>query len=221
MERNSTEFFDYVKNNTMTPESTFQFSCEACGNCCRKRAEPILLTGIDILNIARAKQITTRDVIEKYTTTYIGGSSKLPLAVLKEREYDGSCSFLRAGKCSIQNDKPIVCRMYPLGRYFDPRDDSVNYFMIDGGAQCGNPDTAKTWTLKEWLDAFDIKKYDDDTLVWNQVLVNLTKIFIKATSQAEIEKNANLAGKILYFDIDFRNPASYGAQLIRLFESFR
>ncbi|WFA07619.1 hypothetical protein [Tissierella sp. Yu-01] len=65
----------------MEETDAFNFSCKACGACCRKREEPIMLTGYDIFRIASEFKIEPIEVIKKYTRAYVGNDSKLPVVV--------------------------------------------------------------------------------------------------------------------------------------------
>ena len=121
------ERIEEFKRHILQPNDTFTFSCDMCGNCCRNRDEPILMTGADIFRIAKGLGISTLEVLFKHTRGYIGDTTHLPVAVLKER-LDGSCSFLRKGKCTIQAFKPTPCALYPLGRMYDERDKKFYYF---------------------------------------------------------------------------------------------
>lgn len=217
MSRFDPGFIDYAKSNTMDPDSTFQFTCRECGGCCRRRSEPVLLTGIDVLNIARATQMPPAKVLEKYTVRHIGEHSNLPVLALREREYDGSCSLLRKGRCSIQSQKPIVCRLFPLGRYYDPQTKTSGYFP--NREYCGM-DGGKTWSLEEWLTAFDIHRFDDDTRRWHEIIVRLAEQTAKETRRAVIERTAGNIAHLLYLDYDYSSPLSYGGQLDRNIRRF-
>jgi uncharacterized protein len=35
---------------------------------------------------------------------------------LKHKDSSGSCTFLKESGCSVHKDRPLVCRLYPLGR---------------------------------------------------------------------------------------------------------
>ena len=50
---------DHIMSHQLGMEDTFRFSCQMCGSCCRKRSEPIVVTGTDILYIAKALNIPT------------------------------------------------------------------------------------------------------------------------------------------------------------------
>lgn len=173
-----------------------------------------MLTGIDVLNIARAKNVPTATVLEKYTRRYIGKDSGLPIVVLKEREYDGSCPMLRNGKCEIHELKPMVCKLFPLGRYFDPRTEEIHYFENPVAGCWGDNDTDRTWTLEEWLTLFHVTEYDDDSHAWNMAITSLSEVLRKETNPDAKQKLVNMAAMILYIGIDYQSPHPYCKQLL-------
>ena len=99
--------FARFKKNELKPGDTFQFACAMCGSCCRNRREAILMTGADIFRAAKALGVSVEEVLPKNFETYVGEDSHVPLYVLAER-LDGSCRFLRKGRCLIQQDLPGV-----------------------------------------------------------------------------------------------------------------
>ncbi len=88
--------------------SPFGFSCNRCIGCCRYKK--IQLNPYEIARMAHNLGISTTGFIATYTAH--GGT------VLQTRE-DGTCIFLDAEGCGIHPDRPLVCRLYPLGRYVD------------------------------------------------------------------------------------------------------
>ena len=89
------------------------------------------------------------EVAEKYTYCYIGSNSNIPLMSLKYREEpDGNtiCYFLgkKDGKyyCRIHDDKPFVCREYPLGRTSSPsKNIEFKYFCQE--TECAGSNRSK------------------------------------------------------------------------------
>lgn len=160
--------------NELGPEDTFNFACKMCGDCCRNRSEPIMVTGADIYRIASALNMTTEKFITEYTDVYIGITSHTPVVVLKER-MDGSCKLLRKGRCTVQKAKPAVCALFPLGRFYDSRDGKFHYFFNQKSCQPGSKD-GKVWTLQEWLDNFSIRETEDMTKSWNRLVSGIAKI---------------------------------------------
>lgn len=165
---------EIFQKNELKPEDTFNFKCDMCGDCCRNRSEPILLTGADIFRIAHALGKTIIDVLENNATGYIGDTSHIPVVVLKERA-DGSCSFLREGRCMVHRNKPAVCALYPLGRFYNLQDNSFHYFLPPKTCQ-SNCKSRKSWTLQKWLDNFKIRETEEMTQAWNRLMGGITKV---------------------------------------------
>ena len=90
-----------TKLNRLTP---FSFSCSRCLRCCRHKR--IQVNPYEIARLAGNRGISTTDFIRRFTTD--GGT------VLKWGA-DGVCSFLDSEGCSVHPDRPLVCRLYPLG----------------------------------------------------------------------------------------------------------
>jgi len=165
------------QKNELKPEDTFRFECKMCGNCCRNRGEPILITGADIYGIAKGLGTTTMDVVAKKTVGCIGTNSHIPTLVLKER-LDGSCSLLRNGRCMVHQNKPTVCALSPLGRYHDSRDGRFHYFMNTESCQLGEKN-GKVWTLQEWLDEFNICETEKLTGAWVRLIGGVVMVTYK------------------------------------------
>lgn len=166
--------FELFQKNELRPEDTFHFECEMCGNCCRNRKEPILLTGADIYRIARSLNKEMMDVVVDNTRMYIGENSHIPVLVLRER-MDGSCSLLRKGRCMVHHDKPAVCALFPLGRFYSSEDNRFHYFKNTISCQPERKD-GRSWTLQEWLDEFRIEESEKLTEAWDRLIVGLTTV---------------------------------------------
>lgn len=59
----------------------------------------------------------------RWTTDGTGTSLK--------RRSDGSCVFLGQHGCTVHDDRPLVCRLYPLGRHVDS-DGRESFTALDG-----------------------------------------------------------------------------------------
>ncbi len=68
--------------------------------------------------LARSLGITTRAFAEHHTEDGLG--------VHLKREASGACEFLGPKGCTVHADRPLVCRLYPLGRHV--RDDGAERF---------------------------------------------------------------------------------------------
>lgn len=169
------ELYQQYLANELKDDDTFQFECSMCGSCCRQRAEPVIINGPDLFRIAKALQLSPAEAAQEYTTWNIGGSSHLPVLTLRER-LDGSCRLLRKGRCTVHQNKPAVCALFPLGRIYDPVKDRFQYFKNNFCNRAKRGSAAKTWTLEEWLDEFGLRETEEDTRIWSRLTGGLAMV---------------------------------------------
>jgi uncharacterized protein len=117
----------------MNRKSQFSYLCNSCGRCCHDKV--ITLSPYDVLRLARAAGVTTREATSRFTIRR--GS------ILKFTG-DGACVALEGARCGIHRGRPLACRLYPLGiertKYPDgekfamlePAPDSLGVYGIDG-----------------------------------------------------------------------------------------
>ncbi|MEA5113143.1 MAG: YkgJ family cysteine cluster protein [Geobacteraceae bacterium] len=109
----------------MNRQSSFGFSCCRCIACCRFKK--IQLNPYEIARLARNRGISTTEFIARYTTN--SGT------ILKFGN-DGTCIFLNAEGCSVHPDRPLVCRLYPLGRHVHyPTEETFSLIETDEGCK--------------------------------------------------------------------------------------
>jgi Fe-S-cluster containining protein len=145
----------------LKPGDTFRFTCDKSGYCCKDRFDnPIVLSTYDIARLRRRLKITTGALIKRHAILTFGGESQLPLAMLKfeeTKEYRNKCPFLRSYGCKVYEDRPLRCRLYPVGRAVGIGNVSY-FFLMDTPAYCGL-DKGKEHTLEEWLKECQVEPY--------------------------------------------------------------
>ena len=85
----------------------FGYECRRCLRCCRDKI--IRLNPYEVARLARHRGQTTTALRDASTEDGAG----LALA----RTSDGACVFLGPDGCTVHSDRPLVCRLYPLGRF--------------------------------------------------------------------------------------------------------
>ncbi|MBE5863498.1 MAG: YkgJ family cysteine cluster protein [Lachnospiraceae bacterium] len=74
------------------------------------------------------------------------------------------CPFLdEKGWCTIHAYRPGLCRLFPLGRYYEG--DGFRYFLQK--SECDHP-KAKV-KVSKWLDVPELPKYEQYVLTWHQI----------------------------------------------------
>ena len=77
----------------------------------------LYLTPVDILKMKTALNIRSDKFLKEYTTLQTLKDTGIPLVkLLMRKNSKGACIFLDGSKgCSIYQNRPQVCRSYPLG----------------------------------------------------------------------------------------------------------
>ena len=90
----------------LTRQSAFSYHCNQCSRCCYDKT--IQLNPYEVARLAHNRGMSTTDLIRRYTDA--SG------AALKRTDA-GACVFLTSEGCGVHPDRPLVCRLYPLGRH--------------------------------------------------------------------------------------------------------
>ena len=89
---------------------------------------------------------------------------------LKMQKSDGRCAFLREDNlCNIHTIRPGICRMFPLGRYWE---DETHFKYIVQKGEC-NKDNLSKIKLKKWLGIEGLAEYDSYIVRWHEYVKQL------------------------------------------------
>lgn len=152
--------------NFIGADDTFDFQCQQCGACCMNRGD-IILTGWDVFKAAKYLNISCADFLRSYTTRTLGGTSKMPIVLLKTQD-DGFCPFLKLDyldngkfKCAINPAKPGACASHPIGMMSsmettaDPNDpDNIKTCFIHVSQCPQSKGHGETHVVREWMSHF-------------------------------------------------------------------
>lgn len=143
----------------MTWDDTFSFSCHPaidCFNSCCKDVT-IFLTPLDVVRMRTALGISSTEFLEKYTHRLISQTTGLPAVALKMSADEAkTCPFVTEKGCSVYDDRPYSCRLYPLDT-----EQGVEYtFIVDEGT-CHGLRESQEWTVESWRREQGLHAYDD------------------------------------------------------------
>ena len=132
----------------LTLKEKFKFSCHkglSCFNTCCNDVN-IFLTPYDVLRMRKSLWTSSGEFLKRYTIAFLGEEG-LPLVVLRMMEDENkSCPFATPDGCSIYQDRPWSCRMYPIF----PDSSKEEEFLIEERPSCLGFKEGKEWTVKEW-----------------------------------------------------------------------
>jgi Fe-S-cluster containining protein len=123
---------DYPDNKLSSIIREIGFKCDLCGKCCTAEFnDHVFLLDIDS---ARIKQIAPNALVpapyyefcDRQGRFYVSGYA------LKCRP-DGSCIFLKQGRCSIYAQRLTICRIYPYMLHWEADEDgNMEWRQISG-----------------------------------------------------------------------------------------
>lgn len=135
--------------------------CEGCSACCRAMGTSVVLDPLDIHRLCRGLHVSFAQLLETGVELHVVDGLVLPnLKMTGETE---ACTYLDAqGRCSIHAFRPGICRLFPLGRYYE--EDGFKYFLQIH--ECKKDMRGKV-KVKKWLETEQIKDYESYIFKWH------------------------------------------------------
>jgi len=101
----------------MRADTPFSYRCTRCSACCTGKR--IQVNPYEIARLARNRGVSTAELRARFTED----------GALRQNHAD-ACVFLGEQGCSVHPDRPLVCRLFPLGRTI-LADGSVSFGEVD------------------------------------------------------------------------------------------
>lgn len=138
--------------------------CKGCSECCHGMGNSIILDPYDIYQLCKGLGTTFENLLACSIELNVADGIILPN--LKMSGDTERCSFLtEEGRCSIHGFRPGICRLFPLGRYYEEK--SFRYFLQI--KECPYPNKTKT-KIRKWLGIERLKEYEAYTNDWHYYL---------------------------------------------------
>lgn len=159
--------------------------CKGCSACCRGMGDTVVLDPLDIHRLTVYLNMNFDQLMaEKITLSVIDG---LILPHLQMTGEDESCGFLNdEGRCIIHSARPGICRLFPLGRYYEG--DSFRYILQVH--ECKKESRTKV-KVKKWIDTPDLKQYEPYINDWHYFLKGLQNR-VRDNQDEALMKNASM-----------------------------
>jgi hypothetical protein len=123
---------DYPMDKLLSIIQEVGFECDFCGRCCtREFNDHVFLLTADSIRIKDLSADSLEpapyyELCDQYGHFYVSGYA------LKIKE-DGSCTFLNGNRCSIYEQRPLICSLFPYMLHREPDEDgNVDWRQIGG-----------------------------------------------------------------------------------------
>ncbi len=154
--------------------------CNGCHACCCGTGETLNLDPYDIYRLETGLNLDFRQLFAGHLELRVADGVIMPFlrmdkeltvthGELKVIEKE-ACTFLNGnGRCSIHDHRPVICRLFPLGRLYE--ESGHKYILMEN--ECHKERRIKI-KIKKWLETPDFSKYDAYIDTWHGFITGIT-----------------------------------------------
>ena len=151
----------------VSEDESFCFACNSkvpCFNeCCGDLNQ--FLTPYDILRLKNHFSISSTRFLDQYTTRHMGPQTGLPVITLKPADPSTlKCPFVTSQGCSVYDNRPSSCRMYPvirvLSRSRETGKTKIRYALLKE-PHCRGFEEKRRITVREWMENQGLLPYNE------------------------------------------------------------
>ncbi len=155
--------------------------CKGCSSCCRGMGSSILLDPFDAHRLCAGLRKSFEELLN--TCLELNVVDGIILPNLRMTAEEDACTFLRGERCSIHSIRPGICRIFPLGRFYENH--SFKYFLQIH--ECPAPGKSKV-KIRKWIDTPDLKRYEQFITDWHYYLKPLQEYALDFEHGEKIQK---------------------------------
>ncbi|RKZ38017.1 MAG: YkgJ family cysteine cluster protein [Gammaproteobacteria bacterium] len=160
----------------LTLDSEIQFDCHpgiSCFNACCRNID-ITLTPYDIIGLKRGLDLSSHELVARYTVPFHFDHQGLPGLKLATKPGTPECVFLGEEGCTVYEHRPLACRYYALGSMGMRRQNAAEvedlYFLVKE-QHCRGHEESKTQTVAEYRSNQGCDHYDEMNREWRDIII--------------------------------------------------
>ena len=135
--------------------------CQGCSDCCESMGSTIILDPYDVWRLTTGLKVSFDTLLLDKLELNVQEGIILPN--MKTEGESERCGFLNEeGRCSIHSLRPGLCRIFPLGRYYE--NGSFQYFLQVH--ECKKEPKLKV-KVRKWIDTPDIRRNRKYIMDWH------------------------------------------------------
>jgi Fe-S-cluster containining protein len=169
---------DKVVPVKLTKDSRFKFRCHPkvrCFTACCSNVN-IALPPYDLLRLRKRLGLAADEFLKQYGDIQILDKTLFPVVTLRMRDDEKkSCPFVTPEGCTVYEDRPNICRYYPVGmatlRKLDAVGGKDEFYFMTKEDHCKGFEEDHQWTIGEWRADQGADVYDDMNRGWMEILI--------------------------------------------------
>lgn len=147
-------------------DDRFSFACHpgvSCFNVCCRDVN-IVLTPYDALRLKTRLGMASGEFLDRYTVLPFTQDQLFPIPFLKMNDdAEKRCPFVGDAGCTVYQDRPWPCRMYPIGHATNRTSDrpiGEEFWFLVREDHCRGHEGGREWTVREWMADQGTEPYD-------------------------------------------------------------
>lgn len=151
--------------------------CMGCSSCCEGMGDTIIVDPYDAYRLTEGLNLSFEAMLQNgLLSLRVEEGVILPHLTMNEKN---RCVFLNdAGRCSIHESRPGLCRIFPLGRQY--KDGRIFYFLLD---ECKKSGKVKM-KVEKWIDTKQTRVNEQFLLRWHDYIKQF-RAYAKETIREE------------------------------------
>lgn len=160
--------------------------CVGCHKCCTGMGNSVVLDPYDAWRLRKGLRKSFRELLgEGRVELHVVDGCILPN--LRMAGGEEACSFLdENGRCSIHEYRPGVCRLFPLGRYYEG--DDFRFFLQVGECSAQNRSKVK---VGKWIDTPLQARNHAFLCQWHKLLKDVEEA-VRGREDSEYARDLNI-----------------------------
>ncbi|MDH4163869.1 MAG: YkgJ family cysteine cluster protein [Nitrospirota bacterium] len=212
---------DKVVPVKLTKDSRFHFRCHPkvrCFTACCSNVN-IALPPYDLLRLRKRLGLAADEFIKQYGDIQVLDKTLFPVVTLRMRDDEKkSCPFVTPEGCTVYEDRPNICRYYPVGmatlRKLDAEGGKDEFYFMTREDHCKGFEEEKLWTIGEWRQDQGADLYDEMNRGWMEIL-------IKKKSHGQGKPFPDIKNEMFFkmsFDSDYFRAFVFGSTFLEIYD---
>ena len=201
-------------------DDKFRFACHpqlGCFNSCCADVN-VYLMPYDVLRLKRRLGLDSRTFLERHVHAEALDARGLPIVQLRMTE-DGNkrCPLVTPQGCSVYEDRPWACRMYPIGGASAPAGKAgaeAFYFVVERFASCAGFDEDREWSVAQWKESQGVPEYEAKSEAYKAIALH--PFFVEQRRTLPPDKSRMLF--MACYDLDTFRKFVFDSSFLRRFE---
>jgi Fe-S-cluster containining protein len=212
---------DKVVPVKLTKDSRFKFRCHPkvrCFTACCSNVN-IALPPYDLLRLRKRLGLAADEFLRQYGDIQILDKTLFPVVTLRMRDDEKkSCPFVTPEGCTVYEDRPNICRYYPVGmatlRKLDAEGGKDEFYFMTKEDHCKGFEEDHEWTISEWRKDQGADLYDEMNRGWMEIL-------IKKKSHGQGKPFPEIKNEMFFkmsFDTDYFRAFVFNSTFLELYD---